>query len=664
MEKIYQRYSAFFFISFFTLMSVLPVYKGYSHIYTGYQQMQDTVSPQQVQKSFDLHGRNLPHSRLFFNKTDIRRLQYLLDQKDTIILIGYQQLLANAEKSLQQPLLHYGLDAANLRIPSIHAFASQVPSLVMLYQLTGDTTYARRCWDQLELFIDYPDWGASRHFLDTGIGAFDFALAYDGLYDYLNDHQKALLKKAVLKNVLLPAKVQMEQHTAWWNRGTNNWNGICNGGLIMAALAMYEDDPGLMSKIISLAANGLPHYIHAFEPDGQSEEGLMYWGYGLMYTTLAFESMYNLLGTAFGIDDKPGFKKTGWFPLFVSGPVTSLSVGDDPVKKSRSGSFFWFAKRNKDSALAKMQYDLCLENHTVSWADMLFYQPSLVSAHSNLTAYPTDNYIHGIELMSLRENWNKDALFISMHGGSNNANHGHLDAGSFDIQAFGQVWAYGDLGSDMYTFPGYFDKTFPAYYDQPTAITAPGRWHFYRLRAEGKNCMVINPGIRPDQDPLAAARFLHYGKKGETSYYITDLTDCYKRDVQSYQRGIKMDRVFQIMTVQDDIIPDTTCVIWWGMHTKAEITITEDKRTAILKSGGQILVAKIVSPEDANFQVLPASYLPEESFPLTRQSENIGFKKLAIQYATSGKTTFRVDFSKEKEIFNGQKNLLIPLKDW
>jgi len=100
------------------------------------------------------------------------------------------------------------------------------------------------------------------------------------------------------------------------------------------------------------------------------------------------------------------------------------------------------------------------------------------------------------------------------------------------------------------------------------------------------------------------------------------------------------------------------------MHTKAEITITEDKRTAILKSGGQILVAKIVSPEDANFQVLPASYLPEESFPLTRQSENIGFKKLAIQYATSGKTTFRVDFSKEKEIFNGQKNLLIPLKDW
>ena len=664
MKKLHKGYSAFFFIPFLILLFVLPVIKGSSNIKTLYQQKMDTVSKEEVQKCFDLYGRNLPHSRLFFNKSDIRRLQYLYDQKDTIIQIGYHQLMANAAKSLQQPVLQYGLDAANLRIPSIHAFASQVPSLVMMYQLTGNRVYAKRCWDQLELFIEYPDWGANRHFLDTGIGAFDFALAYDGLFDYLDEHQKTILKQAVLKNVLLPAKFQMEHHKAWWNIGTNNWNGICNGGLIMAALAMYEDDPVLMSSIISLAANGLPHYIHAFEPDGQSEEGLMYWGYGLMYTTLAFESMHNVLGTAFGIDESPGFKKTGWFPLFVSGPVTSLSVGDDPVKKSRSGSFFWFARKNKDSALAKMQYDLCLENHTVSWADMLYYQPLLLSRHSNETARSTDNYIHGIELMSLRENWDKNALFISMHGGSNNANHGHLDAGSFDIQAFGQVWANGDLGSDNYTFPGYFDKTSPSYYDKQTAITVPGRWHFYRLRAEGKNCIVINPGIRPDQDPLAAARFLRYGKKGETSFYITDLTDCYKRDVQSYQRGIKMDRTLQIMTVQDDIIPDSTCVLWWGMHTKAAITIKDDKRTAYLKSGGQILAATIVSPAEAFFQVLPASYLPGESFPLTKQSENIGFSKLAIQYTASGKTTVRVDFSNENELSASQKHFIIPLKDW
>ena len=525
------------------------------------------ITALQVQESFQKTGLNNQHSRLFFNKQDIERVKALYKQQDPIIKIAYAALEEKAQEVLKEPIQTYALDAAKLRIPSIHNFATQLPSLVMMYQFTGNKAYADRAWAQLEKFIDYPDWGANRHFLDAGIGGFNFALAYDGLHDYLSAEQKSKLKAAVMKHVLMPAKIQMEKRI-WWHTAHHNWNGICNGGIIMAALAMFEDDPQLMSHITALAANALPYYINSFEPDGQSEEGLMYWSYGLMYTTIALESMQRVLGTTYALDEAPGFKKTGWFPLYVSGPVTSLSIGDDPLKNKRSTTFFWFAKRYQDKALAKLQYDLCLENKQVTWMDMIYYQPDMVNGPSPLAALPTDNYIRGIELMSLRENWEAKGLYVAMHGGKNDANHGHLDAGTFDIQGLGEVWAYGDLGRDNYTFPGYFSKTtLPDYLDTLSQPKEAGRWHFYRLRAEGKNCLVFNPDHRPDQNPKGEATLLKHETNAERGFYTLNLSDCYSRDVESYHRGIKLDRLHQVITIRDEFKARSSSNLWWSMHT-------------------------------------------------------------------------------------------------
>ena len=606
------------------------------------------IAAQQVQESFQKTGLSNQYSRLFFNQQDIERVKALYKQQDPIVKIAYAALEEKAQEVLKEPIQAYALDAAKLRIPSIHNFASQLPSLVMMYQFTGNQAYADRAWAQLEKFIDYPDWGANRHFLDAGIGAFNFALAYDGLHDYLSAEQKSKLKAAVMKHVLMPAKIQMEKRT-WWHTAHHNWNGICNGGIIMAALAMFEDDPQLMSHITSLAANALPYYINSFEPDGQSEEGLMYWSYGLMYTTIALESMQRVLGTTYALDEAPGFKKTGWFPLYVSGPVTSLSIGDDPLKDKRSTTFFWFAKRYQDKALAKLHYDLCLENKQVTWMDMLYYQPDMVNGPSPLAALPTDNYIRGIELMSLRENWEAKGLYIAMHGGKNDANHGHLDAGTFDIQGLGEVWAYGDLGRDNYTFPGYFSKTtLPDYLDTPSEPKEAGRWHFYRLRAEGKNCLVFNPDYLPDQNPTGEATLLKQKSDKTKGFYTLNLSNCYSKDVTSYHRGIKLDRLHQVMTVRDEFNAKTKSDLWWSMHTKAKIEISKDGKTAILSIGKKKMYAQINTSLNAKFEVLPASYLPGRTFSLTQNSANEGFKKLAIRLADVKEGAIQVDFSPNK----------------
>jgi hypothetical protein len=624
--------------------------------------LKGNITPQQIRSHYTETTKERKYPRLFFNETDITRIKALLDQKDPIITLGYQQLKKTATEVLSDTIMTYRLDEAKLRVKSIHTFASQVPSLVMMYQLTKDTIYANRAWKQLAEFSTYPDWGANRHFLDAGIGGFDFAIAYDGLSDYLSKEQKEIIKKAVLENVLMPAKKQMENNV-WWHTADHNWNGICNGGMVMAALAMYEDDPETMSQIIALAANALPLYINAFEPDGQSVEGVKYWSYGLMYTTIALESMQRVLGTTFGIDDTQGFKKTGWFPVYVSGPVTSLSVGDDPIKNKKEQTFFWFAKRFNDSALAKLQYDLCLENKNVTWADMVYYNPEMVKGTSKLNSIPKDNYIQGISIMSMRENWKPDALYVAMHGGSNNANHGHLDAGTFEIQGLGEVWAYSDLGSDDYTFPGYFTKvTKPEYRDEPAKQTEPGRWHFYRLRAEGKNCIVLNSDERPDQNPLGEAKLIANKSTDDEGFYSVDLTDCYKRDVLDYRRGIKLDRQNKVITIQDELKPKKGSKIYWSMHTMAVIDIAKDGQTAILKMGNKQLKASIVGLKEAKFTVLPATYLQSQSFPLTKNSVNKGFRKLAIQLNSSEPVTLRIDFSPLAQPSVKQK--INELKNW
>jgi len=610
------------------------------------------------------------HPRLIFSSADIERIQSR-SQNDPFAKPTYDIILSRANEILSKPLLEWGLDGANLRIENIHTISNdQIPYLVLAYQFTKDIRYAERCWAQLEKMCSYQDWGASRHFLDAGIAAKGVALAYDGLYDYLSLEQRLKLAAAVRKFVLAPGMYQIQTNSGvWkWYLSDNNWNGINHGGMIMAALACYETDPAYMSWVIATAANGLPKYFQSLEPDGASEEGMMYWSYGLSNTFLALESMKRVLGTTFGLAEMGGFRKTGWFPYLVSGPAGTATLGDDNLyygKTNKVLSYFWFSGYFNDPNLARTHYNTCMERNTGrtekmnGWIDLMFYDQAMVN-QGNLVAAPLNGYIRGADYMYIREsNTDENSLYVGMHAGDNNANHGHLDAGSIFVQALGENFVVGNLGKESPYPEDYFTVTSPDYSDSPTISAASrGRFYYYRVRTESKSCIVFDPDARPEQNPKGVALMVNEGADNNGGFYVTDLTSCYSRDVTDYKRGIKLNRNSGIISIQDEFELKGSSTVYWIAHSTATdgLVISSDGKTATMVKNGKTFYAIIKSPVNATFEkidrsesiinYLPVTYPIFSSIMNGKNTVNKWYGKLQVKLACPGATlmTFRIDF--------------------
>lgn len=77
------------------------------------------------------------------------------------------------------------------------------------------------------------------HFLDTAELCAAFAIGYDWLHDWLAPDDRAFLRRVILEKGFAPGRAEHERQAA----KVNNWNPVCTGGLVFAALAIAEDEP-------------------------------------------------------------------------------------------------------------------------------------------------------------------------------------------------------------------------------------------------------------------------------------------------------------------------------------------------------------------------------------------------------------------------------------
>ncbi len=555
------------------------------------------------------------HPRIIMSDEKFAKLRESVGA-DSVTGILLAKLRSEADRHLNEPVSQYEIPDGIRLLETSKRIQRRVAALAMAYNIFGDETYAQRCYAELEAACNFKDWNPS-HFLDTAEMSTAFAFGYDWLYDWLNEEQRAFLRKNLIEKGLMQVMEDYEDlprtRTYRWYQDYpgDNWKLVCNGSMSMAALAIGDEAEAseIASEVLSYAYKESYAFVRRAysEKDGTYSEGLGYWDYATYYLGLYSSALNGAAGTDYGLADHEGLRKSVDFIRYMSSNTSkSFSFGDDGDSRDTGWAvLLWLAEyyQSYDIAVPRMKK---IENDSFNYLDLLWIDEE--KTPDSAKDSPTDWGEIGAANASFRNTWEESGIVAALHAGENNYKyHGHYDLGSFYIESGGARF-FTDLGNENYELEN--------------------RQYSYRIRAEGHNTLVINPSADFDQKEGAECLISRFSS-GNEAFAVTDLTAAYQPSgAESVVRGLKMIKDKECVIIQDEISLNAPGEIYWFAHTKGEIAIADDRRSAVVTVGSEKLWVGIIS-DGGEMSVMNAQLLPT-SLPVQNQTDNSSYRKLAV----------------------------------
>lgn len=226
----------------------------------------------------DVHA--LRHPYLFFNASDVDGIKEALKTQYRSVM---DSVLARAEKALESELWD---EKDVLLTPGQHSnfhpvagsvARGQLEPLAFAYIITGEEKYAAKAREiMLHLagysrwtgvpFGDpkfcYPVWQAA---LETAGICKGMATAYDWIYDYLSESDKAAIREGILRLGLLPiieswTDPRTISYVPRHQLPAGNWWSVCNSGAGVAALALLPEVPDA-ARWVEMVADAVGAYL-------------------------------------------------------------------------------------------------------------------------------------------------------------------------------------------------------------------------------------------------------------------------------------------------------------------------------------------------------------------------------------------------------------------
>ncbi len=483
------------------------------------------------------------------------------------------------------------------------------------WRITSEDKYAERAEKEMLAVSDFSDWNPS-HFLDVAEMTMALSIGYDWLYRELSPKSRKIIREAIIEKGL---KSSLDTNYTWWLTSSNNWNQVCNAGMTYGALAIYETDPALASSIIERADSSIRLPMEEYLPDGAYPEGYSYWGYGTTFNVMYLAA----LEKAFGISSDPemneGFFKTaGYLENMTGESGRCFNYSDCGVDGSLQPAMFWFANKMEDPSLLWSEMDYLLSQNFSN--DRLL--PAILIWGSwwkaEKMAFPEKRLWVGqgknpVALM--RSSWYQPGLiFVGFKAGSPSVNHGHMDIGSFIIEAHWKRWAM-DFG------PQDYNSLETAGVDLWNMAQNSQRWEVFRYNNFVHNTLTVN-GKHQDVDGYA---FINsWSDEPGMLNAVSDITSLYKEHLRKSVRGIAIVDDQYVM-VRDEIETlSSSATIRWNMLTSADVKIT-GMNTAELVKNEQRLILKVIEP--AKVKMKTWSTLPPHDYDaLNPGTAMVGFE--------------------------------------
>lgn len=581
------------------------------------------------------------HPRIIINQSDIKNIQKAV-RTNSFVKYQFQSLLVEGNSLLNKAPYNYTLGGAeHTLLFTSRRMEERIITLAGLYLITERPEFALRAKQEMLAAVSFPDW-YPQHFLDTAEMTAALGIGYDWLYSTLSIKERKIISDGITRLGIEPWLEKIKEKQADYN---NNWAQVCNAGETIGALSIAEDIPEKANMIISHARPAMTKIMDTFAPDGGFEEGPVYWNYATAYNVMYIAALDKAIGTDFGAADLDGFAHTGDYRIYSMGPSLQLAnFGDAYPQAFPAFQMFWFAQKFHRPEFAKVESRVIKATEgkmpiTTKEESSRFAMLGLIWNALTTTTTQTNSKLPLIKAFSrinqafMRSSWDDpEAFYIGFKGGNAKASHGHLDLGSFVMDAFGERWGL-DLGPDSYGLPEYFGAQ---------------RWNYYRTRTEAHNTLTIDD---ENQDLDAVAPVIATGKSSDEMYAVVDLDKAYKAKLKSWKRGIKLLQGSTAL-VQDEFESLSAVNVVWNFHTRANIRISQDGRLARLVMNNKSLYARIVSPGDAKFKKIKVQ------IPSPQRSTS-GVTNLVIQIpSVSGKKTIAVLFSENNKNHNMKLNLL------
>ena len=559
-----------------------------------------------------IHSGKKVHPRLILTASDFERIK---NGNDPVYNAAKASALEMANYFMNEPVLEYNIpDGIRLLAVSRGVLARSF-NLGMAYQITGEVKYARRLYEEIANAASFKDWNPY-HFLDVGEMACAVALAYDWIYECMSEEERAFIRAALVKNgfgAVMDDYLDRERRRSYrWYQDNpgDNWKMVCNGGITVAALAICDEDDvdrELLSDIFGYAFENTYRAVRdMYLPDGSYTEGFTYWNYATDYLGYYVSALKSAAGTDYGLSDYTPVETSAYYvKCMCSNTFYSFNFGDAIEELVCPETMFFIGKNYNKADVTTMRKEEIIKNPSIATVCDLFWYIPVQSV--GLDGRPIGFGSVGGDNASFRTGFDVDDFYAAIHFGDNDAYHGHADMGNFVVEWKKHRFLC-DLGQDNYNVE---------------------RYRFtYRYRAEGHNTLVINPDDGMDQELRSICHVDRFsdGSDGD-AYAISDISAAYFG--KQVVRGMKMTADRKWLIVRDELQLDENDAGYWFAHTRGNINVAEDGKSATIEMGGDKLYFVILG--EGSFTVMPALHL-FEGHNQEGQRDNSDVTKLSVAF--------------------------------
>ena len=277
-----------------------------------------------------------------------------------------------------------------------------------------------------------------------------------------------------------------------WRTVRNNWNHVCNGQVVRAALYQIQD-PAQLASLTHVAIQHLTYGLDGFGEDGGCGEGPGYYNYGFGHYLYVAESLHQRTGGRVNLMTDDKVTRICRYPLAanIAGPLYSCfadaSHGYLPARIAllinrfhAMPEVFGLCDRHPDGTLKLSgMHDLALYD----------------GEKAGTQADDRDYVLPDLGQVKLRGRAGRKQMTVMAIAGNNGVSHNHNDVGSFIVHRQGRLHLV-DPGGPIYTERTFSSRRYDSVYCSSVGHSVPvingrhqevGAGHYGVLEVEGLN---------------------------------------------------------------------------------------------------------------------------------------------------------------------------------